>query len=68
MIANALRRFVTAAMLLCAALADPGLRQRLAEQGGDIVQDPSGAAYALFVAAEAARWDGVVKAAGITAE
>lgn len=51
-----------------AALADPGLRQRLAEQGGDIVQDPSGAAYALFVAAEAARWDGVVKAAGIIAE
>jgi len=51
-----------------AALADPGLRQRLAEQGGDIVQDPSGVAYARFVAAEATRWEGVVKAAGITAE
>ena len=51
-----------------AALADPGLRQRLAEQGGDIVGDPSGVVYAQFVAAEAARWDGVVKAAGIVAE
>ena len=51
-----------------AALADPGLRQRLAEQGGDIVSDPSGAAYGQFVAREAARWDAVVKAAGITAE
>ena len=51
-----------------AALKDPGLRQRLAQQGGAIVQVPSGAAYARFVVGEAARWDGVVKAAGITAE
>jgi tripartite-type tricarboxylate transporter receptor subunit TctC len=50
------------------AMTDPSLIKRLLEQGSNLAAEPSAAAYALFVATEAKRWEQIVKAAGIQAE
>jgi len=49
-------------------LKNPALRNRLTEQGGDIVSDSTAAAYAAFVLAQTQGWEKVVKAADIKAE
>ncbi len=50
-----------------AALAEPELRQRLAEQGAEIAAaGPDD--YARFIAGETTRWAGVIRAAGIEPE
>ena len=50
------------------AMADASLTKRLLEQGADLAVDPTASAYAIFVASEAARWEKIVKAAGIQPE
>jgi tripartite-type tricarboxylate transporter receptor subunit TctC len=49
------------------ALADPMLRERLAEQGGTVVGGTT-EQFAAFVRAETTRWTHVIKDAGIKVE
>jgi tripartite-type tricarboxylate transporter receptor subunit TctC len=50
-----------------AALADPAMKAKLAEQGGDILAG-SAADFGRFIAAEAEKWAKVIKAANIRPE
>jgi tripartite-type tricarboxylate transporter receptor subunit TctC len=53
---------------LAATLAEPTIRRRLSEaQGVDIVAS-SPAEFALFLAAQTARWTALIRARGIRAE
>ena len=49
------------------ALADPGLNQRLIEQGVEAMPGTP-EAFRKLIVEETARWRGVIKTAGITAE
>ncbi|MBR0656406.1 tripartite tricarboxylate transporter substrate binding protein [Roseomonas arctica] len=49
------------------ALADPTVRQRLEENGLDIIPSESPDAFAGFLAADTARWAPVIRRAGVTA-
>ena len=52
---------------LNAALADPDVKQQLAQQGG-IVQGGTPAEFDGFIRSEKVRWEKIIKAAGIKAE
>ena len=49
-------------------IADPAIRRRLEEGGSDVEPSESPAAFARFVAADAARWEPVVRRAGVSVE
>jgi tripartite-type tricarboxylate transporter receptor subunit TctC len=49
-------------------IADPAIRQKLTDGGIDVEPSESPAAFARFVAADAARWEPVVRRAGVSVE
>jgi tripartite-type tricarboxylate transporter receptor subunit TctC len=53
---------------LSATLADPEIRRKLEEGGLDVEPSASPAAFARFVAEDAARWEPVVRRAGVSVE
>ena len=53
---------------LSATLADPEIRRKLEDGGLDVEPSASPAAFARFVAEDAARWEPVVRRAGVSVE
>lgn len=53
---------------LSATVADPEIRRKLEEGGLDVEPSESPAAFARFVAEDAARWEPVVRRAGVSVE
>ncbi len=53
---------------LSATLADPEIRRKLEDGGLDVEPSASAAAFARFVAEDAARWEPVVRRAGVSVE